>query len=230
MEPKQKQHPVVDVMGDGSKVRCYKEQCYIGTWNIRSMNQGQLEVVKQEMARVNINILEISELNWTGIGEFNSDDHYIYYCGQESLRRNDVAIMVNKRVRNAVLGCNLKSDKTISVRFQGKPFNITIIQVYTPTSNAEEAEVERFCEDLQDLVELTSKKDVLFIIGDWSAKGRSQEKPGVSGKFGLGVQNEAGRAKANTVLPRQHTGHSKHPLPTTQEKTLHMDITRWPTD
>ena len=127
------------------------------------MNQGKLEVVKQEIARVNIDILGISELKWTGMGEFNSDDHCIYYCGQESLRRNGVAIMVNKRVRNAVLGCNLKNDRIISVRFQGKPFNIT---VYAPTSNAEEAEVERFYEDLQDLLELTPKKDVLFIIGD----------------------------------------------------------------
>ena len=106
------------------------------------MNQGKLEVVKQEMARVNIDILRISELKWTGMGEFNSDDHYIYYCGQESLRRNGVAIMVNKRVRNAVLGCNLKNDRMISVRFQGKPFSITVIQVYAPTSNVEEAEVD----------------------------------------------------------------------------------------
>ena len=120
------------------------------------MNQGKLEVVKQEMARVNVNILGISELKWTGMGEFNSDDHYIYYCRQESLRRNGVAIMVNKRVRNAVLGCNLKNDRMISVRFQGKPFNITAIQVYAPTSNAEEAEVEWFYEDLQDLLELTN--------------------------------------------------------------------------
>ena len=157
------------------------------------MNQGKLEVVKQEMARVNINILGISKLKWTRMGEFNSDDHYIYYCRQESLRRNGVAIMVNKRVRNAVLGCNLKNDRMISVRFQGKPFNITVIQVYAPTSNAEEAEVERFYEDLQDLLELTPKKDVLFIIGDWNAKVGSQETPGVTGKFGLGVQNEAGQ-------------------------------------
>ena len=116
------------------------------------MNQGKLEVVKQEMARVNTDILGISELKWTGMGEFNSDDHYIYYCGQESLRRNGVAIMVNKKVWNAVLGCNLKNDKMISVRFQGKPFNIIVIQVYAPTTNAEEAEVERFYEDLQDLL------------------------------------------------------------------------------
>ena len=166
MEAKQKQYPVVDVTGDRSKVRCYKGQYCIGTWNVRSMNQGKLEVVKQEMARANIDILGISELNWTGMGEFNSDDHYIYYCGQESLRRNGVAIVVNKGVRNAVLGCNLKNDRMISVVFQGKPFNITVIQVYAPTSNAEEAEVEWFFEDLQDLLELTPKKDVLFIIGD----------------------------------------------------------------
>ena len=108
------------------------------------MNQGKLEVLKQERARVNVDILGISELKWTGIGEFNSDDNYIYYCGQESLRRNGVAIMVNKRVRNAVRGCNLKNDRMISVRYQGKPFNITVIQDYAPTSNAEEAEVERF--------------------------------------------------------------------------------------
>ena len=113
----------------------------------------------------------------------------------------------------------------ISVHFQGKPFNIMVIQVYVLTSNAEEAEVEQFYEDLQDLLELTPKKDVLFIIGDWNAKVRSQETPGVTGKFGLGVRNEAG--KANRVLPRECTGHSKHPLPTTQEKTLHMDIFGW---
>ena len=152
------------------------------------MNQGKLEVVKQEMARVNVNILGISELKWTGMGEFNSDDHYIYYCGQESLRRNGVANMVNKRVRNAVLRCSLKNDRMISVHFQGKPFNITVIQVCAPTSNTEEAEVERFYEDLQDLLELTSTKDVLFIIGDWNAKVGSQETPGVTGKFSLGMQ------------------------------------------
>ena len=125
------------------------------------------------------------------MGEFNSDDHYIYYGGQESLRRNGVAIMVNKRVRNGILGCNLKNDRMISVRFQSKPFNITLIQVYAPTSNAEEAEVEWFYEDLQDLLELTPEKGVLFIIGDWNAKVGSQETPGVTGKFGLGLQNEA---------------------------------------
>ena len=127
------------------------------------------------------------------MGEFNSGDHCIYYCGQESLRRNGGAIMVNKRVQTAVPGCILKNDRMISVHFQGKPFNITVIQAYAPTSNAEEAEVEQFYEDLQDLLELTPKKDVLFIIGDWNVKVGSRETPRVTGKFGLGVQNEAGQ-------------------------------------
>ena len=133
--------------------------------------------------------------------------------------------MVNKRVRNAVLGCNLKNDKMISVRFQGKTVNIMVIQAYAPNSNAEEAEDEQFYEDLQDLLELRTKKDVLFIIGDWNAKVGSQETPGVTGKFGLGIWNEAGQ-RLIRVLPRKCTGQGKHPLPTTQEKTLHMDITR----
>ena len=127
----------------------------------------------------------------SGMGKFNSDDCCIYYCGQESLRRNGVALTVNKRIQNAVLGCSPKDDRTISIHFQGKAFNITVIQVYAPTSNAEEA--EQFYEDLQDLLELTPQKDVLFIIGDWNAKVGSQETPGETGKFGLGVQNEAGQ-------------------------------------
>ena len=191
------------------------------------MNQGKLEVVKQEMARVNINILGISELRWTGMGEFSSGDHHIYYCGQESLRRNGVAIIVNKRVQNAVLECKLKNDRMISVRCQGKPFTITVIQVYAPASNAEEAKVEEVYEDLQDLLELTPQKDVLFMIGDWNAKVESQETPGVTGKFGLGVQNEAGQRLiefcqenalviANTLFQQQ-------------KRRLHMDITRWST-
>ena len=190
------------------------------------MNQGKLEVVEQEMARVNIDILEISEIKWTGMDEFNSDDHYIYHCGQESLRRNGVAIIVNKRVQNAVLGCNLKNDRMISVHFQGKPFNITVIQVYAPTSNAKEAEVERFYEDLQDFPELAPKKYVLFIIGDWNAKVGSQEIPGVTGKFDLGVQNEAGQRLTEfcqeNALVIANTLFQQH-------KTLHMDITRWST-
>ena len=136
------------------------------------MNQTKLEVVKQKMARVNVDILGISELKWTGMGEFNSDDHYIYYCRQESLRRHGVAIIVNKRVQNAVLGCNLKNDRMISICFQGKPFNITVIQVYAPTSNAEEAEVEQFYEDLKDLLELTPPKRCPFYYRGLECKSR----------------------------------------------------------
>ena len=172
------------------------------------------------MARVNVDILGISKLKWTGMGELNSDDHYIYYCGQESLRRNGVAIMVNKRVQNAVLGYNLKSDRMISVRFQGKPFNITLIQVYAPTSNSEEAEVERFYEDLQDLLELTSKKDVIFITGDWNAKVETQEIPRVTSKFGLGVQNEAGQRLIELCQENALV------IANTLFQQL-MDITRW---
>ena len=157
------------------------------------MNQGKLEVIKPEMIKVNVNILGISELKGTGMGEFNSDDHYIYYCEREYLRRNGGASMVNKRVLHAVLRCNLKDERMISVRFQGKPFNITVIQAFAPMRNAEEAEVEWYCEDLQDLLELISKKDVLFIKGDWNVKVGSQEILGVTGKFGLGILNEAGQ-------------------------------------
>ena len=151
----------MEVKSDTVKNHAVPMLC-IGTWNVRSMNQGKLEVVKQEVARVNINILGISELKRTGMGEFNWDDHYIYYCGQESLRRNGVAIISNKRVWNAVLGCNLKNDRMISVHFQGKPFGIIVIQVYTPTTNAEEAEVEWFYEDLQDLLEPTPPQKMYF--------------------------------------------------------------------
>ena len=173
MEPKQKQYPVVDVTGDRSKAQCCKEQYCIRTWNVRSMNQGKLEVVKQEMATVNVNILGINELKRPGMDEFNSDDHYIYYCRQESLRRNGVAIMVNKKVQNVVLGCSLKNDRMISVRFQGKPFNITVKQVYVPTTNAEEAEVERFYEDLQDRTNTQRplKNDLNQIPYDYTMKG-----------------------------------------------------------
>ena len=141
MEPKQKQHPTVNVTGDGSKVWCWKEQYCIGTWNVSSMNQGKLEVVKQEVARVNIDILGISKLKWTGMGEFNSDDHYIYCCGQESPRRNRVALTVKKRFWNAVHGCNIKNGRMISVHFQGKPFNITVIEIYAAITDAEKVEL-----------------------------------------------------------------------------------------
>ena len=197
------------------------------------MNQGKLEVVKQEMTRVNVDILGISRLKWIGMGELNSDDHYIYYCGQESLRRNGAAMITNKRVQNAVLGCNLKNDRMISVHFQGKPFIITVIQAYAPTSNPEEAEVEQVYEDLQDLLELTPKKYVLFIIGDWNAKVGSQETPRVTGKFGLGVQNEAGQRLtefyqenalviANTLFQhtREDSTHGHHQMVNTKIRLI----------
>ena len=155
------------------------------------MNQGKLEMVKQKMERVNIDILGIRELKWTGMGEFNSADHYIYYCGQESLRRNGVTLIVNKRVEMLLLGAISKMTEC----FQGKQFTIRVMQVYAPTSNAKNAEVELFCEDLQDFLELTPKKDVLLITGDWNANVGSQVIPGVTGKFGLGVQNEAGQRR-----------------------------------
>ena len=177
------------------------------------------------MARMNINILGISELKWTGMGEFNSDDHCIYYCWQESLRRNRVALIVNKRVQNAVLGCNLKNDKMISVCLQGKPFNIIVIQFYAPTINAEEAEIDRFYDDFQDPLELTPNKDVLFIIGDWNAKVGSQEIPGGTGKLGFGVKNEVGQRLTEfcqeNALVIANTDFQQH------KRTLHMDITRW---
>ena len=160
------------------------------------------------------------------MGKFNSDEHYMYYCGQESLRRDGIAIIVNKRVQNAVLGCNLKIDRMISVHFQGKPFNITVIQVNAPTSNAEEAEVEQFYEDLQDLLELTPKKDVLFIVGDWNAKVGNQETPVLIGKFGLGIWNEAGQ---RLIEFRQENAMV---IPNTlfqQHKTLYMHVIRWST-
>ena len=154
------------------------------------------------------------------MGEFNSDDHYIYYCGQESLRRNGVALIVNKRVQNVVLGCNLKNNRMISVCFQGKPFNITVIQVYAPTMLlCQRSWSQTVLWEPTRPSRTSTKKDVLFIIGAWKAKVGNQELPGVTGKFGLGVQNEAGQRI--TVLPREC------PLPTTQEMTLHMDITRW---
>ena len=189
--------------GDGSKLRSYKEQYCIGTWKFRSMNQDKLEVVKQEMARVNNDILGISEWKWTGIGEFNSNDHYIYNCGQESLRRNGVALIVNKRVWNAVLGCNLKNDRMISVCFQGKPFNITVIQAYALTSNAEEAEVEQLYEDLQDLPKLTPKKDVLYIIGDWNVKSR-KSRDTWSNRQVWPWSTEWSRTKPNSFVKRTH--------------------------
>ena len=160
------------------------------------MNQGKLEVVKQKVVRVNVDILGISELKWTGMGKLNSDDHYIYYCGQKFLRRKGIAIILNKRVQNAVLECNLKNNRMILIHFQGKLFNITVIQVYAPTTNAKEAEVDQFYEDLQDLLELYQKK-MSFHHRELECKSRKSRDTWkllvFQGKFGLGVQNEPGQ-------------------------------------
>ena len=158
------------------------------------------------------------------MGEFNSDDHYIYYCGQESLRKNGVAFIVNKRVQNMILGCNLKNDRMISVCFQGKPFNITVIQVYAPTTKAKEAEIEWFYEDLQDLLEVIPKR-CLFHHRGLECKSRKSRDTWSNRQIGPG-STEWSRAKANS-LPRERTSHSKHPFPTTQEMTLNIDITKW---
>ena len=179
------------------------------------------------MARMNIDILGISELKWTGTGKFNSHDHYIYYCGQKSLRRNGVAFTVNKRVRTAALGFNLKNDRMISVFCKGKPFNIIVIQVYAPTTNAKEAEVKQFYEDLLDLLELTLKKYICsFHHRGLECKSKKSSHTWSNMKI-WPWSTKWSRAKANRVLPRERTGHSKHLLPTTQETTLHRDITRW---
>ena len=175
-------------------------------WSGLPFPSPKLEVVKQEMARVNMNILGISELKWTGMGEFNSDDHYIYQYGQESLRRNGVALIVNKRVQNAVIGCSLKNDRMISVCFQGKRFNIIVIQIYVPTTDGKEAEVDWFYEAIQDLLELTPKNRCSFYHRGLECKSKkSRDTWHVIGKFGLRVQNEAGQrltefCQDNTLL------------------------------
>ena len=188
--PKQMQHSVVDVSGDESKILCCKEQYWIGIWNVRSMTQGKVDVVKQEMIRINISILGISKLKWAGMVKFNWDGCFIYYCGQESHRWNGVALIIIKSPKYSTW-FNPQNNRMILVHFQGKPFNITVIQIYAHTTDAGEAEVDQFCEDLEDLLELTPKKDVLFIIGDWNAQVWSQDILGITGKFALGEQNEA---------------------------------------
>ena len=185
------------------------------------MNQGKLEVVIQEMAKVNVDILGLSELKWTGMGEFNSDYHCIYYCGQESLRRNVVVITVKERVWNVVLGCSLKNDRMISVCFQGKPFNTTVIQVYALTSNTEEAEVELFYENLQDVLQLIPQKRCPFHYMGLECKSRKSRNTW-SNRQTWPWSTEWNRAKANRVLPREHTGHSKTPsYNNTREDSTH---------
>ena len=181
-----------DVSRVKMKVRCCKKLHTVGTWNVRTMNQGKLDVVKAEMSRLNISILGISEIKWTGMGHFTSDEHQIFYSGHETQRRNGVAIIVDKVWSKSVLGYNPKNDRTISIRFQGKPINITVIQVYAPTTDAKENEMEQFYADLQQLLDAAPKKDAIVIMGDWNAKVGSTTTAGITGKFGLGVRNEAG--------------------------------------
>ena len=192
----------------------------LGPW------QGKLEVFKQEMGRGNINMLGISELKWTEIGEFNSDDHCIYYCGQESFKRSGVALIINKRVWNEVLGCNLKNDRMISVRFQGKPFNITVIQVYAPTTNVKKKTGWMVLWRPTRPFRSNTQKRCAFHHRKLECKSR-ESRDTWSNRQVWPWNTKWNQAKANRVLPRECTGHSKHPLPRTQEMTLHMDITRW---
>ena len=157
------------------------------------MNQGKLDVVKAEMSRLNISILGISEIKWIGMGHFTSDEHQIFYCGHETQRRNGVGIIVDKVWSKSVLGCNPKNDKTVSIRFQGKSINITVIQVYAPTADAKENEIEQFYTDLQQLPDAAPKKDAIVIMGDWNAKVGSTTTTRITGKFELGVRNEEGK-------------------------------------
>ncbi|CAM4849234.1 unnamed protein product [Rotaria magnacalcarata] len=189
---KPKGRPATDASSVEREVRCCKKPHTIGTWKVRTMNQGKLDVVKGEMSRININILGISELKWTGMGHFISDDYHIFYCGQENHRRNGVAIIVNKRLSNSVLGYNPKNDRIISIRLLGKPINVTVIQVYAPTTGADDEEIEDFYVSLQQLVDATPKKDTIVIMGDWNAKVGSKPITGITGNFGLGDRNEAG--------------------------------------
>ncbi|CAF1579169.1 unnamed protein product [Rotaria magnacalcarata] len=189
---KPKGRPAADASSVKREVRCCKKPHTIGTWNVRAMNQGKLDVVKGEMSRINIDILGISELKWTGMGHFISDDYHIFYCGQENHGRNGVAIIVNKRVANSVLGYNLKNDRIISIRLLGKPINVTVIQVYAPTVGADDEEIEDFYVSLQQLVDAIPKKDTIVTRGDWNAKVESKSVTGITGNFGLGDRNEAG--------------------------------------
>ena len=182
----------VDVSGDESKIWCCKEWYCIGRWNVRCLSQGRLDVVKQEMARVNTNMLGVSEGKWAGMREFNPDDHYIYYRGQEAQRRNEVALTINKTGWSVLLGCNLKNDRMISVHFPGKPFNITVTVI--PNHWCWRSWGWSVLCRPRRLPRISTKKDVLFIIGDWDAKVGSQEIPGVTGEFDLGIQNEAGQS------------------------------------
>ena len=204
------------------KSNAVKKQCCLRTWNDRSMNQDKLDVVKQEMARININILGISELNdweWANLIQMT-------IIWQESHRRNGAALIINKRVWNTVLECNLKNCRMISVCFQGKPFNMTVIEVYAQTTDAEKAEVEQFYEDLPDLLGWRPKKICPIHHRGLECKSK-KPRDTWNNRQVWPWSTKWTRAKANKILPKECTGHSKHPFSTTQEVTLHMDITRW---
>ncbi|XP_049946670.1 craniofacial development protein 2-like [Schistocerca serialis cubense] len=173
--------------------RWCKEKHCIGTWNVRSMYQGKLDIVKREMEKINIDILGISEMRWTGMGEFASDGHMVYYSGHDNNRSNGVAFIVSDKVRKAVIGCKYKNDRMMSIRLQGQPLNITVIQVYAPTTDAEKEIIDQFYGDLQELLLSTPKKDIVFIVGDWNAKVGNEAVEGITGKYGLGTTNEAGQ-------------------------------------
>ena len=186
-----------------------------------------MEVVRQERSRVNIDILGILEIKWTGMDKLNLDDHYVSYCGQQSLTRNGIDLIVNKRVQNAVLGCNLKNDRMTLVHYQGKPFNITVIQIYASTTNTKDADVEWFLQEWPTRPSRTNSKKICpFQHRGLDCKSR-KSRDTWSNRQVWSYSAQWSKAKANRVLPKEHTGHSKHPLPTTQEMTLHMDIIRW---
>ena len=229
MEPGQKQHSVVNVTDDWSKIQCYKEQYYIGTWDVRSMNQGKLNVVKQDTAGVNTEILGISkwtEMDWNGWISLGSPLYLLLWARIPWKKWGSHHRQQKSPKCSIVLVCSLKNDRMISVHFQSKPFNVTVIQVYAPTSKAEEAPVEQFCEDLQDHLELTNQKRCPFHHRQLECKSRKSRNTWSNRQI-WPWNMEWSRAKAKSSAKRTHTGHSKQPLPATQEMTLHMDITRW---
>ena len=183
--------PTTDVSRVKMNVRCCEQLHTIGTWNVRTMNQGKFDEVKTEMRRMNINILGISEIKWTRMDHFTSGEHQIFYYGHENQRRNGVAIIVNKLWSKSVLGYNPKSDRMISIRSQGKAINITVIQVYALTTDAKENEIEQFYAGLEQLLDTAPRKDTIVIMGDWNAKVGSTTTSGITGKFRVGVRNEA---------------------------------------
>ena len=172
--------------------RSLREKMRIGTWNVRTMNLGKLDIMKREMERTGVELMGISEMRWTGMGHFMSDDYEVYYCGQETLRRNGVAFICTDEIRRCVMGFNPVSDRIATIRLQCKPVNMTVLQVYAPTSTAEEGDMEEFYEKVQHVVDEIPRGDVLYVIGDWNAKVGQDETNGTTGRFGLGERNERG--------------------------------------